>query len=171
VSAAPLLAEKTTIGWAAWLAVRELWNFQNEQERRGRTVRETFSGGRVGVRDMWNSKDKGHLVAAPWMWRNSSAKRYPRNGAGADRNVFGIPELWNLVAYFGGVHEARRNRRERRSAVTGTEHDDLCEHCGGELTCANLVEGDLGFYCCDGCREGAESYGDDDRREYFHSDI
>lgn len=55
--------------------------------------------------------------------------------------------------------------------VTNTEHDGLCEECSRPLTKENVVEGDLGFYCSDGCLEQFESEPFLDYREDFHSDI
>lgn len=55
------------------------------------------------------------------------------------------------------------------SEITGTDHDDKCEECENELTSDNLVEGDLGFYCSEECKDESE-----DRpppyREDFHAD-
>lgn len=51
------------------------------------------------------------------------------------------------------------------NAITRTDHDGLCECCDTQLTDDNLTEGDLGFYCSDGCLEEAEAddWGTDDR--------
>ncbi len=57
-----------------------------------------------------------------------------------------------------------------RNPITGTEHDGLCEYCDKVLTKENLVEGDLGFYCSDGCLEESESDSFFDKREDFHAD-
>lgn len=58
--------------------------------------------------------------------------------------------------------------------ITGTDHDGLCEECNGELTENNLIEGDLGFYCSEECREECEEAEDGPfgpEKEDFHADI
>ena len=57
-----------------------------------------------------------------------------------------------------------------RNDITGTEHDGLCEECDAPLTHENVTEGDLGFYCSDGCLEEAESGDYSPHREDFHAD-
>lgn len=54
--------------------------------------------------------------------------------------------------------------------ITGTEHDGLCECCDEVLTKDNVIEGDLGFYCSDGCLEESECDSFFDNREDFHAD-
>lgn len=55
--------------------------------------------------------------------------------------------------------------------ITGTEHDGLCENCDEVMTAETVTEGDLGFYCSDGCLEEAESGECDHWREDFYSDL
>ncbi len=54
--------------------------------------------------------------------------------------------------------------------ITGTDHDGLCEWCDEKLTKDNLIEGDLGFYCSEGCMEEVEADSYTSPREDFHSD-
>lgn len=58
-----------------------------------------------------------------------------------------------------------------KNPVTKTEHNGLCEECSRPLTKENVVEGDFGFYCSDGCLEEFESGLEFPYREDFHSDI